>query len=182
MCRGWTRDGLSPVSTSVPFPSLQRSHGENENIIPLIVTRVTLSLDCVAARQIGISLPAATMFAKLSPVRGGREERKERNRKWNASFDEQKQRNVNWSIYIWDWKLSVSSNRIYRWKLALKGGSIIPHCRRSVLSFRRFSIVARAGRVGAIFGDLNRSRLLRRSLPSLAYRTRLINLLNRSIN
>lgn len=32
------------VSTSVPF--LFQSHGENENIIPLIVTRVTLSLDC----------------------------------------------------------------------------------------------------------------------------------------
>lgn len=56
-------------------------------------------------------------------------------------------------------EIIVSSNRIYRWKLALKGGSIIPHCRRSVLSFRRFSIVARARRVGAIFGDLNRSRL-----------------------
>lgn len=159
MCRGWTRDGLSLVSTSVPFPSLQRSHGENENIIPLIVTRVTLSLDCVAARQIGISLPAATMFCEIVPCqrREGRKKREKSQVECVVRWTKATQRKLV-DIYL-GLEIIVSSNRIYRWKLALKGGSIIPHCRRSVLSFRRFSIVARAGRVGAIFGDLNRSRL-----------------------
>lgn len=182
MCRGWTRDGLSRVSTSVPFPSLQRSHGEKENIIPLIVTRVTLSLDCVAARQIGISLPAATMFAKLSPVRGGREERKERNRKWNASFDEQKQRNVNWSIYI-------SGIGNYRFiesylsvKVGIKGG--LDNTPLSSLGFIVSKVFHRrtCETRGRDFWRFKSIETVRRSLPSLAYRTWLINLLNRSIN
>lgn len=83
---------LNPMAYRVHLrTSLFQSYGENENIIPLIVTRVTLSLDCRSSTPgRNFSTHGATVFAKLSCRRRKEEEEKERD--WNA-FDKQ-ERNV----------------------------------------------------------------------------------------